>query len=62
MKLTSKVEHEFTLKLNLAEAKDLLDLLAQNGGQCGKMCYLYDALAIFIFTTHEHETEALFLL
>lgn len=44
MKLTSKVEYEFTLKLNLAEATDLLELLAQNGGQSGKMCYLYDAL------------------
>jgi hypothetical protein len=46
MKLTSKVEHEFTIKLNLEEAKDLQDILARNGGYTGKMCYLYDALLI----------------
>ena len=46
MQLTSKVEHEFTIKLNLAEVKDLLDLLVQDDGQSGKMCYLYDALLV----------------
>ena len=57
MKLTSKVEYEFTLKLNLAEATDLLALLAQNGGQCGKMCYLYDALVTEFRNLHVYESQ-----
>jgi hypothetical protein len=44
MQLTSKVDYEFTLKLNLREAQDLLQLLDNAGGYGGDWCNLYDAL------------------
>lgn len=44
MEVSSKVDYEFTLKLNLNEVRQLLSLLHKNGGMTGEYCHIYDAL------------------
>lgn len=46
MQLTSKVEYEFNLKLNLSEAQSLLGILATDGGYQSVLSEVYDALMV----------------
>jgi hypothetical protein len=44
MQISSKVEYEFTLKLNLIDAQRLVGVLAADGGYECTLSEMYDAL------------------